>query len=523
MINTVILTLTYFLNNRVNRLVFAFFASAFLSTCLPFIGFGFAAWIGLVPLFLLIRTSRSVTHLALESFAFAFLYNLISFSWLVTLHPLDWQGLNSLESFSVSLAAWLTPTIFHSLLVVIFAVITNLIFRMNPDNEGIIHTTLISGLWVIIQHKIASIFIFAVPINLLAYSQFKNLWLIQGADTLGAIGIEFLIVFVNLFIADILNPHEIHYHPFNKIDWKDIKHINPRFEIQSNTVVVFVVIIISFATLFTYGFIKQDSVQSKQISFGVAQANLHAKDIRGSNLNLNKLVSIHKNLSKDLNGKDLLIWPEGAVASTNRNHVSNLIEHRSNKPQIKIFGTYYSKNDKIFNSIEVRDFNKEQVSSEFYHKKELVPFGEYTPFFGILPKPLKELAKSTVGEGFSPGPKKQNTIKTRLGRLGLSICFELLFPELIRNQVMHGANFLINLNDLSWFKSNFVHKEFLAAAVFRAIENQRDLVLAGNSGYSALIRANGSIESISSLHEATNLKGSINSRESLSVYTKYGW
>lgn len=171
--------------------------------------------------------------------------------------------------------------------------------------------------------------------------------------------------------------------------------------------------------------------------------------------------------------------------------------------------------------------NLESIRTFKYFKKNLVPFGEYTPFMGFLPKPLKMLAESTIGTGFRESPHKPKPTKTQKLHIANSICFELLFPKLISNQVNQDADLILNINDLSWFnnflKGELIKKQFLAIAVFRAIENKKELVLAGNTGYSALIDATGRIRHISNSGRISILLGKFLPNQLKSSYTLYGW
>jgi len=176
---------------------------------------------------------------------------------------------------------------------------------------------------------------------------------------------------------------------------------------------------------------------------------------------------------------------------------------------------------------EQRMSNLESITTLKYFKKNLVPFGEYTPFMGLLPKPLKMLAESTIGKGFRESPKAPEPTKTQKLQIANSICFELLFPKLISNQVNQDADMILNINDLSWFnnflKGELVKKQFLAIAVFRAIENKKELILAGNTGYSALIDATGRIRHISNSGRISILLGKFFPHKIKSSYTLYGW
>jgi apolipoprotein N-acyltransferase len=176
---------------------------------------------------------------------------------------------------------------------------------------------------------------------------------------------------------------------------------------------------------------------------------------------------------------------------------------------------------------EQRLNNLETINTMKYFKKNLVPFGEYTPFVGLLPKPLKMLAESTIGTGFKEAPTFPQPTKTQKLLIANSICFELLFPKLISSQVNQNADVILNINDLSWFnnflKGELIKKQFLAIAIFRAIENKKELILAGNTGYSALIDATGRVRHISNSGKISILLGNFLPNKTKSNYTLYGW
>ncbi len=538
--------IAHIFDSSICRVIVALLGGALLSTSLAFLGYSFTAWIGLVPLLLLIKSSNSHWGLARESFTFAIIYNLVSFTWLLTIHPLTWQGYSQLESFFIAFAAWIMPSLYHSILIVAFAFLAKLIFRFSANQQNILNSILIAFIWVIIHHKIATsvplLNIMAIPINLLAYSQFENLAFIQIANKIGAIGVEFIIVFVNLFFANMID--------LNKEEIFKMKELNlPESSIGSlekhTSNIIFIVTLALTSFLIFISGLNTKIPDGESINFGIVQGNLSAENIRGQSLDIEKIVQKHKDLSMQLKpNRDLLIWPEGAVPTGKRALSRDLTSFSINKedakhtlddsetlvgtksPKLMVFGTYviedHKGESKIYNSIELHE-NKKDNPSHFYHKRHLVPFGEYTPFLKLLPRFLKELAKSVVGDGFTDGPQKQEAVQTSIGKIGFSICFEMLFPNLIREQVISGAELIINVSDLSWFRSDLIKKQFLAASVFRAIENKKAILLASNSGYSAKISPLGNISKVSEANKETILEGKVKRNKVLSIYSKYGW
>jgi apolipoprotein N-acyltransferase len=70
---------------------------------------------------------------------------------------------------------------------------------------------------------------------------------------------------------------------------------------------------------------------------------------------------------------------------------------------------------------------------------------------------------------------------------GAVICWELIFPELVREFVRRGARFMVIATNEAWFGETAAPYQLLAMSVFRAVENRVAIVRAANTGISAFI------------------------------------
>ncbi|MGH3158746.1 MAG: apolipoprotein N-acyltransferase, partial [Streptosporangiaceae bacterium] len=127
----------------------------------------------------------------------------------------------------------------------------------------------------------------------------------------------------------------------------------------------------------------------------------------------------------------------------------------------------------------------------FYVKRELVPFGEYIPFRGIISSFSSLPSLQPVD--FTPG---RQAVVFDVGkiRLGDVICYEVAFDNLVRSEVTAGANLLsVQTNDATFEVDNQVGESLqqLAMARIRAIEFDRSVVVASTSGVSAIISPDG--------------------------------
>ena len=122
-----------------------------------------------------------------------------------------------------------------------------------------------------------------------------------------------------------------------------------------------------------------------------------------------------------------------------------------------------------------------------YSKRHLLPYGEYLPFPSML-EPMLQRAKipySSLGPGTGDG-----IIKLPFATLGMSICYESLFPRLFSAP---PAEVLVNLTNDSWFDGTAMPAQHLQVSMARALETGRWMIRASNTGPSAIISPEGRV------------------------------
>jgi apolipoprotein N-acyltransferase len=117
-----------------------------------------------------------------------------------------------------------------------------------------------------------------------------------------------------------------------------------------------------------------------------------------------------------------------------------------------------------------------------YDKSRLLPFGEYFPFptLDLLRRRFGLVREFTAGRQVAP-------LDTPSGRIAVAICFEGIFPDLVREQMRSGARLLVSLSNDAWLRSAAGSEQHLAMARLRAIENRTWLVRATSTGISAIV------------------------------------
>ena len=125
-----------------------------------------------------------------------------------------------------------------------------------------------------------------------------------------------------------------------------------------------------------------------------------------------------------------------------------------------------------------------------YDKSHLVPGGEYLPYEEILgPLGLARLVPGTIG--FTPGPGPQTLDLGSFGRMGLQICYEIVFSGEVVDR-KHRPAFIFNPSNDAWF-GPWGPPQHLAQARLRALEEGVPVIRSTPTGISAVIDADGRV------------------------------
>jgi apolipoprotein N-acyltransferase len=171
-----------------------------------------------------------------------------------------------------------------------------------------------------------------------------------------------------------------------------------------------------------------------------------------------------------------------------------------------------------------------------YDKSHLVPFGEYLPFRALLGRFIRALAtgaaRSDVSAGPGPralavpgppgmGPEAAEPAVT----LGVPICYELLFPDLVRRFAGGGAQLLVAITNDAWYGRTGAPYQFLAITALRSAETGTWTARAANTGVSALIDARGRVRERTRIFERGLLVADVPLRDPArapTFYTRFG-
>ena len=154
-----------------------------------------------------------------------------------------------------------------------------------------------------------------------------------------------------------------------------------------------------------------------------------------------------------------------------------------------------------------------------YSKRNLVPFGEYVPFETVVPfvgKLAREAGRYIPGEESSLLPWAGE-------RIGVAICYEVVFPGAVAEQVRDGATLLVTVTNDAWYGDTSAPWQHLRAARFRAAENRRPMMRAALTGVSALIDASGQVTGELGVGETGALRARLRGARELSPFSLSPW
>lgn len=151
-----------------------------------------------------------------------------------------------------------------------------------------------------------------------------------------------------------------------------------------------------------------------------------------------------------------------------------------------------------------------------YDKIDLVPFGEFVPpLFSFVNRVTQEAGDFVPGHDIKVLPAAGQ-------RLGVFICYESAFPDLVRQFTKKGATVLVNLSNDAYFGHTEAREQHLLLARMRAAENRRYIIRSTNDGITAVIAPNGQIFKQAPSYEELAASVRYGAVESTTFYARHG-
>lgn len=361
--------------------------------------------------------------------------------------------------------------------------------------EKILPVFLIPLIWVAKDLVIENI-LGGFPWCSAGYSQYRNIYFIQMAEIGGIHLVTFVIIYFNLLF----------YRLIRRGDRQTI-----------------VVILISFLSFYTVGYFLYRADQGKTRPLethraGIIQPNTNNDPIDREEKNkiLQRLFKESRELARG--GAEFIVWPEHTVSIyplQNKRRFRKLMDFvEANVPLLAGFTDIKSASI-IYNSTVLFETGKVQK----YDKVHLTPFGEYVLFRKLLF--FVKRITDEIGD-FTPGAVVHNlAIDGHL--IATPICYEIIFPGLVREFVSDGGELIVTISNDSWFGDTSAPYQHLSMAVFRAIENRRYILRSTTNGVSAVILPSGETGYRSPYNEADRFIGEFKYIERKTFFTCCGY
>jgi apolipoprotein N-acyltransferase len=444
-------------------------SAIFLILSFPPFNIWLLAWVAFVPLFFAIEGSKP-SKAFLVSYLAGFLFFLGTIYWLI----------------HVTLPGMLIVVMYLALYFGLFGLVIN--FGSRFHTPGILF--FIPAAWVSLE-LIRGHVLTGFGWNLLGYSQSFNLPIIQIADVSGVYGVSFLIVMFNaalfMFIKNFRKKEDFY------------------IPLAMSIILIFFVL--------GYGYYRLNSTfTGEKIKVAIIQGNI-PQDEKWDRSFTEMILSRYETLTKEAakGGVDLVIWPETSVPGFLESE-KDLLSRVTNvavdvKAPLLVGAPRYEENKEgaaYFNSSYL--VLKDGSIKSHYDKIHLVPFGEYLPFKNALSF-VHKFARRPIGD-FTAGKEftvsrffirrsssEGNYTFSMLKNVGFStlICFEDIFPDLTREFVQKGTDFLVNITNDGWFGHSAAAYQHAQNSVFRAVENRINVIRAANIGLSCFIDQKGRI------------------------------
>lgn len=463
----------------------------FLVLCFPKLDLHWLSWFALVPVMALASDRRISMKMAVIS---GFIMGFIFFTGLLYwLFPFVSYG------FALVLSGLILGISYLSLYTSLFMAASKWI---GERIKGIWWAVLAAAIWTGIEF-VRSLGTFGFPWGVLGYSQYRNVHVIQIASILSVYSISFLLVLVNGLLAEAA-----------------IELMSRRIKKAAQYAMVAAV---CFAIPLIYGFLSIRPLDgSEHIRVSVIQGNINQDqkwDLRYKVQNLNTFLRLTR--ISALSRPDLIVWPETAVPGYFRydpwlrKAVTDMaVESKAFLLAGSVDMEYSGNERKFFNSAFLISPNGDVLGK--YDKIHLVPFGEYVPYKKIF----FFVEKIVEGEGDFSSGRDYTVFSMGKGKFGTIICYEAIFPWLVRRFVERGAQFIVNITNDAWFGRTSAPYQHAAMSVLRAVENRVPIVRCANTGVSMFVDPYGRIHKETGIFEERVISWDLPIPKGKSLYTR---
>ena len=230
----------------------------------------------------------------------------------------------------------------------------------------------------------------------------------------------------------------------------------------------------------------------------------------------------YRTLTEPYWNHDLVIWPEAAVTLFEQEaqpFIEEMARRANDTGAALVFGVpgfeREADGDVTFRNMAVVVGH----GSGHYVKRRLVPFGEYVPLESLLRGAIEffDLPMSHAGAG----PMQQPLLQAGRWRLATAICYEVVYPDLVRRDA-RDADVIVTISNDAWFGHSIGPHQHMQMVRMRALENGRYVLRATNNGITAIVSPAGVVVAQAPQFEATVLEGAFSGMKGVTPYGSLG-
>lgn len=460
------------------RLLISFLSGLLCALPLLWDSLGFLSWVAAVPFLCVILTAEKPRYR--DGVLFSLGYYGCLYHWFLYLYPLDFAGLNSLESVAVIAVAWIGLTLLAGLEMALLPVIVRITNCKNCKYAAIVTPPVIGAAFCLLEWGQTQTWL-GVPYFRLALSQTGCLPMLQSASLFGSLFTGFLIITVNGYLSQALLAYRRKMPAYRRL-----------------AVIGVCLISLNFAG----GAISLACRNKPEENVRVAciQGNILSGE-KWSGMTASVMLDRYLTLSEQAMTEadaELIVWPETAlnIPLNRKPDTMRRIEDFARRNEVTLFvGAFFlPASGDVYNAIYCF-YPDGTVGQTPYCKQHLVPFGEYLPIPEIirfLIPPLAEL--NLFADPLTPGTDA-TVQSTQWGGAGGLICFDSIYETLSLHAVQNGAEIIVLSTNDSWYRDSAGVYQHNRHAVLRAVETGRYIARAANTGISSIISPDGSVQS----------------------------
>lgn len=478
--------------SRPVRFLLAIGSGLALSFSFPNYNLPLLAWIAVAMLMLASLGARK-REAALYGFINGALFYPFSVPWIATVMH-QYGNVSPLASAGILALMTLAGAVFP----LVFAVLVSRVGKRSIAMACVFAPVL----WVALEFARTHLPIIGFPWNLIGYAASGNLALVQLTSVAGIFGLSLLVVGFNALVV-----------------WA-IASPSPK---SRRAVLVALLILVGVSRIgsrFVPRAVPDHIAHLVQTNFPQSESypanwmDIHAADMQ-------QLEDMSVNAAKKIPG--VIIWPEVPAPFSLQDPkfaaVADKIVKDSGGDFLVGVVDWKLGPDREWlasNSAVLLDASGQRQFT--YDKIHLVPFGEYVPLRRWL-----TFAKSlTAGiSDFTPG-HTYAVGNLPGGRFSVFICYESIFPALVRRFAVNGAELLVNISNDGWFGRSSAPLQHLMMLRVRAVENRRWLLRDTNTGYTVDVDPYGRIVARLQPFTRAELDAPYAFRSDLTPYTRFG-